>query len=101
MDFVLSGANRVVLVCKFVYHWCMMPCKSVYFSCFLSLGALTIWGPDYVCIVKFNLCIVGFASSMFYSPDSVYLKFVFCVHARVCSVLFCTCRRYNKLRTRS
>ena len=36
---------------------------------FLSLGALTHWGPDYVCIVMFDLCIVGFVSSMFCSPD--------------------------------
>ena len=42
MDFVLSGANRVVLVCKFVYHWCMMPCKSVYFSCSITRS------PDYL-----------------------------------------------------
>ena len=41
-----------------------------------------------MCIVMFDLCIVEFVSSMFCSPDwvcSLYLKFVFCVHARVCS----------------
>ena len=54
----------------YVYQWCMMPACSC-ISHVLSLGALTLWGPDYVCIVMFDLCIVWFASSMVCSPDSV------------------------------